>query len=157
MKYVILSLVVPVFFVNILSADEVAPHKAMQVSKSTIFYPGNYSRILEDLIDGVNKLDLNATQKNQLKGILKNDINPVIVREKEYKSANLKIIYMLNELKYNDNEIKNELNILDQLNKEILDKSMKAILSVRKVIGLEKFKKIDLFPINQNEKYIQLR
>ena len=64
---------------------------------------------------------------------------------------------MLNELKYNDNEIKNELNILDQLNKEILEKSMKAILSVRKVIGLEKFKKIDLFPINQNEKYIQLR
>jgi len=157
MKYVILSLVVPVFFVNILSADEVVPNKAMQVSKSTIFYAGNYSRILEDLIDGVNKLDLNATQKNQLQEILKNDINPVIVREKEYKSANLKIINMLNELKYNDNEIKNELTILDQLNKEILDKSMKAILAVRKVIGLEKFKKIDLFPINQNEKYIQSR
>jgi len=106
MKYVILSLVVSVFFVNILSTDEGVPHKAMQVSKSTVFCPGNYSRILEDLIDGVNKLDLNATQKNQLKEILKNDINPVIVREKEYKSANLKIINMLNELKYNDNEIK---------------------------------------------------
>ena len=157
MKYVILSLVVLVFFVNILSADEVVPHKAMEVRKSNIFYLGNYSKILENLIDGVNKLDLNATQKEQLKEILKNDINPVIVREKEYKSANLKIINMLNELKYNDNEIKNELTILDQLNKEILDKSMKAILAVRKVIGLEKFKKIDLFPINQNEKYIQLR
>lgn len=102
-------------------------------------------------------MDLNATQKKQLKAILKNDINPVIEREKEYKSANLKIIYMLNELKYNDNEIKNELNVLDQLNKEILDKSMKSILAVRKVIGLEKFKKIDLFPINQYEKYIQMR
>ena len=157
MKYVILSLVVLVFFVKILSADEVVPHKAMEVRKSNIFYLGNYSRILENLIDGVNKLDLNATQKNQLNEILNNDINPVIVREKEYKAANLKIINMLNELKYNDNEIKNELNILDQLNKEILEKSMKAILSVRKVIGLEKFKKIDLFPINQNEKYIQLR
>ena len=96
-------------------------------------------------------------KKNQLNEILNNDINPVIVREKEYKAANLKIINMLNELKYNDNEIKNELTILDQRNKEILDKSMKAILAVRKVIGLEKFKEIDLFPINQNEKYIQLR
>ena len=67
MKYVILSLVVPVFFVNILSADEVVPHKAMEVRKSNIFYLGNYSKILENLIDGVNKLDLNATQKKPIK------------------------------------------------------------------------------------------
>lgn len=49
MKYILLSLVVLVLFVNILSADEVVPHKAMWVRKSNIFYLDNYSRILENL------------------------------------------------------------------------------------------------------------
>jgi hypothetical protein len=106
--------------------------------------PHMYSMMVQHVIMKANTLDLTDAQKKELANIEEKSLYPLVQKEADFKVSHMKIMSMLRDPNFDPSKVKAEIKASNDINLEMANMSVDALVAVRNAIGLENFKKARL-------------
>jgi hypothetical protein len=106
--------------------------------------PHMYSMMVQHVIMKANTLDLTDAQKKELANIEEKYLYPLVQKEADFKISHMKIMSMLRDPNFDPSKVKAEIKASNDINLEMANTSVDALVAVRNAIGLENFKKARL-------------
>lgn len=153
MRRLIVLIAVIMCFANFSFAQGPMPQKARQKGMP---HPGTmgmhgvmggkqssiYGMMLHHALMKANDLDLTPEQKKELSNVNETYLYPIVQKDADFKISHIKVMDMLHDPNFDPSKIKEELKNSNDINLAMADLYVDGLVSIRKTIGLENFKKI---------------
>ncbi|MGB7291724.1 MAG: hypothetical protein WBD99_06110 [Thermodesulfobacteriota bacterium] len=101
-----------------------------------------YGMMIHHLLMKANNLELTDQQKNELSKINEMYLYPIVQKEADFKISHFKVMDMLNDPNFDPSKVKEEIKNSNDISLAMADLYVNGLVSIRKTIGLENFKKI---------------
>lgn len=153
MKRFIISIAVILFLANLSFAEGPAPQKPRQKGMP---HPGMmgmhgmmggkhtsmYGMMIHHLLMKANSLDLTAEQKKELSKVNETYLYPIVQKDADFKISHIKVMDMLYDPNFDPAKVKAEIKNSNDISLAMADLYVNGLVSIRKTIGVDNFKKI---------------
>jgi hypothetical protein len=105
-------------------------------------YTSIYGIMLHHTLMKANSLELTDGQKKELSSVNDMYLYPIVQKEADFKISHLKVMDMLHDPNFDPAKVKEEIKNSHEINLAMADLYVNGLVSIRKTIGVENFKKI---------------
>lgn len=125
--------------------------------KSSSYMMGRYSRMMNDMISGALRMDLNEEQKTKVSKLRDDYLYPMTKDENTLRNANMNILKMLENPAFDPAKVKEEIGKSNELDKKLSDTYVDGLVSLRDTIGKEKYELLSKAVNRYRDNLIQMR
>ncbi len=125
--------------------------------KSRSYKMGMYSRMLNDMISGALRMDLTEEQKTGVSKLRDDFLYPITKDENTLKTANMKILKMLENPAFDPVKVKEEIGKSNEIDKKLSDTYVDGLASLRETIGTEKYEELTKSVNRYRDNLVQMR
>jgi Spy/CpxP family protein refolding chaperone len=101
-----------------------------------------YGMMIHHLLMKANSLELTDEQKKELSKINETYLYPIIQKDADFKISHIKVMDMLHDPNFDPAKVKEEIKNSNDISLAMADLYVNGLVSIRKTIGVENFKKI---------------
>jgi hypothetical protein len=101
-----------------------------------------YGIMLHHLLMKANDLELTDQQKKELSNVNEMNLYPIVQKEADFKISHIKVMDMLHDPNFDPSKVKEEIKNSNDINLAMADLYVDGLVSIRKTIGVDNFKKI---------------
>ncbi len=101
-----------------------------------------YGMMIHHLLVQANNLELTDDQKKELSKINETYLYPIIQKDADFRISHIKIMDMLHDPSFDPAKVKEQIKNSNDINLAMADLYVDGLVSIRKAIGTENFKKI---------------
>jgi uncharacterized protein YnzC (UPF0291/DUF896 family) len=101
-----------------------------------------YGMMIHHLLMKANNLELTDEQKKELSKINEMYLYPIVQKDADFKISHIKVMDMLHDPNFDPLKVKEEIKNSNDISLAMADLYVNGLVSIRKTIGLENFKKI---------------
>ncbi|MGE5443085.1 MAG: hypothetical protein ACM3SR_00585 [Ignavibacteriales bacterium] len=110
-------------------------------------HPMIYSMMVDHVLMRANTLNLTDTQKKELVDVQEKYVYPMVHKEADFKISHMKVMNMLQDPNFDPAKVKAEVKASNDINLDMANMSVDALAAIRKAIGVENFKKVEMMPM----------
>ncbi len=101
-----------------------------------------YGMMIHHLLMKANDLELTDDQKKELSKINETYLYPIVKKDADFKISHIKVMDMLHDPNFDPAKVKEEIKNSNDISLAMADLYVNGLVSIRKTIGVENFKKI---------------
>lgn len=101
-----------------------------------------YGMMIHHLLMKANNLELTDQQKKELSKINEMYLYPIIEKDADFRISHIKVMDMLHDPNFDPSKVKEQIKNSNDINLAMADLYVDGLVSIRKAIGVENFKKI---------------
>ncbi len=146
MRFVLFSLTVLMLTAGIAMAEKQEknekPREGFRKERVSRIKSGKYSRMLASMVQKTARLELTKEQKEKVKGIRAEYINPIMAEENQSRILQKQFMNQLHSSDFDSSTLKTTAKDTDKINAEIMDMFIDGIAELREIVGPKNYAKL---------------